>query len=189
MSKLGTLLLWLTLNAAGLAAQQYTLDPAHSQMSFRVRQYVSVVKGKFTDFSGTVTFDSGQWERSHVEATIAVKSIDTGIATRDHHLLAPDFFDVEKYPTIVFRSTSVRLVGERVADVQGDLTMHGKTLPVVLRVELQSSAKTGAETLVWTVSTHLRRSAYGLKWNPVIEATSGISDDIDIEMRMVTPAR
>jgi len=189
MSKLGTLLLWLTLNSAGLAAQQYTLDPAHSQVTFRVRQYVSVVTGKFTDFAGTVTFDSEQPERSHVEATISVKSIDTGIGARDHHLLAADFFDAEKYPTMTFKSTSVRWVGQRVAEVSGDLTMHGKTLPEVLRVELQSPDKGGTETAVWTVSTHLRRSAFGLKWNPVIEATSGISDDIEIQMRMVTPAR
>jgi polyisoprenoid-binding protein YceI len=188
MRKLGTLLLWLTLNAASLAAEQYTLDAAHSQVSFRVRQYVSVVTGKFTDFSGTVTFDSAQPERSHVEATISVRSIDTGIAARDHHLLAPDFFDAEKYPTIAFRSTSVRWTGERAADVHGDLTMHGKTMPVVIRVELQSPAKSGSETLSWKVTAHLRRSEFGLKWNPVIEATSGISDDIDIQMRMVTPA-
>jgi polyisoprenoid-binding protein YceI len=189
MSKLRTLLLWLTLNTAGLAAEQYTVDAAHSQVSFRVRQYVSVVTGKFTDFSGTVTFDSAQPERSHVEATISVKSIDTGIAARDHHLLATDFFDAEKYPTIAFRSTSVRWMGERVADVQGDLTMHGKTLPVVIRVELQSPAKSGTDTLVWTVSTHLRRSTFGLRWNPVIEATSGISDEIEIQMHVVTPVR
>jgi polyisoprenoid-binding protein YceI len=176
-------------NTAGLAAEQYTMDAAHSQMTFRVRQYISVVTGKFTDFSGAVTFDPTQWERSHVEATISVKSIDTGIAARDHHLLAADFFDAERYPTMTFRSTSVQVMGERVADVHGELTMHGKTLPVVLRVELQSPAKSGTETSVWTVSTHLRRSAFGLKWNPVIEATSGISDDIDIQMHMVTPAR
>jgi polyisoprenoid-binding protein YceI len=176
-------------NTSRLAAEEYTLDPAHSQLTFRVRQYVSVVTGKFTDFSGTVTFDPAHWEGSHVEATISVKSIDTGIAARDHHLLASDFFDAEKYPTMTFRSTSVRLMGERTADVQGKLTMHGKTLPVMLRVELQSPAKSGTETSVWTVSTHLRRSAYGLRWNSLIEATSGISDDIDIQMHMVTPAR
>jgi polyisoprenoid-binding protein YceI len=190
LSYFGTLcFLVVVFNTAGHAAEEYSLDPAHSQMTFRVRQYVSVVTGKFTDFSGTVTFDPAHWERSHVEATISVKSIDTGIATRDHHLLAADFFDAERYPTMTFRSTSVQLKGERVADVQGDLTMHGKTLPVVLRVELQSPAKSGTETSVWTVSTHLRRSVFGLKWNPVIEATGGISDDIDIQMHMVTPAR
>ena len=188
MNKLGTLLLWLSLNTVGLAAEQYTLDAAHSQMIFRVRQYVSVVTGKFTDFSGTVTFDPAHWEQSRVEATISVKSIDTGIAARDHHLLAADFFDAEKYPTIAFRSTSVRLTGERAAAVHGDLTMHGKTLPEVIRVELLSPAKSGGDTLSWKVTAHLRRSEFGLKWNPVIEVTSGISDDIDIQMRMVTPA-
>jgi polyisoprenoid-binding protein YceI len=189
MKILRQLLLLLVLPATGLAAEQYTLDAAHSQMNFRVRQYVSVVTGKFTDFSGMVTFDPAHWERSQVEATISVNSIDTGIAARDHHLLAADFFDAEKYPTISFKSTSVQLMGERVADVHGELTMHGKTLPLVVRVELLSPAKSGTASLIWTVSTHLRRSAFGLKWSPLIEAASGISDDIDIQMRMVTPAR
>jgi polyisoprenoid-binding protein YceI len=181
--------LLLVLNTARLVAEEYTLDSAHSQVTFRVRQYVSEVTGKFTDFSGTVTFDPAHWERSQVEATISVKSIDTGIAARDHHLLAADFFDAEKYPTMTFKSTSVQLKGERAADVHGELSMHGKTLPEVIRVELQSPAKSGGDSLTWTVSTHLRRSAFGLRWSSLIEATSGISDDIDIQMRMVTPAR
>ena len=189
MKNVGTLLLWLLLVTAAVAAEQYTLDAAHSQMTFRVRQYVSVVTGRFTDFSGTVNFDSGQPERSRVEATILVKSIDTGIAARDHHLLAADFFDAEKYPTMSFKSNSVQLIGERSADVSGELTMHGKTRPVVIHVELPTSPKGASDTLSWKVTAHLRRSEFGLRWNPVIEATSGISDDIDIQMRMVTPAR
>jgi polyisoprenoid-binding protein YceI len=189
MKNVGTLLLWPLLVTAAVAAEQYGLDATHSQLGFRVRQYVSVVTGKFTDFSGTVTFDSAQPDRSRVEATIMVKSIDTGIAARDHHLLAADFFDAEKYPTINFKSNSVQWIGERSADVSGELTMHGTTHPVVIHVELRSSPKSDSDTLFWTVSTHLRRSEFGLRWNPVIEATSGISDDIDIQMRMVTPAR
>ena len=189
VSYFGTLCVLVMFNTAGLAAERYTLDAAHSQLSFRVRQYVSVVTGKFTDFSGTVTFDSAQPERSRVEATIPVKSIDTGIAARDHHLLAADFFDAEKYPSIVFKSNSVSLVSERLFDVHGDLTMHGKTLPVVIHVELVSPAKSASDTLSWKVTAHLRRSEFGLRWNPVVEAASGISDDIDIQMRMVTPER
>jgi polyisoprenoid-binding protein YceI len=179
----------VTFNTAAIAAGQYTLDSSHSQMLFRIHQYVSVVTGKFTDFSGTVTFDSAQPERSHVEATILLKSIDTGIATRDHHLLAADFFDAEKYPTISFKSNSVQLIGERAADVHGELTMHGKTQPAVIHVELPTPPKSGSDTLSWKITAHLRRSEFGLRWNPVIEATSGISDDVDIQMRMVTPAR
>jgi polyisoprenoid-binding protein YceI len=186
---LGFFVLLVNLSTAALAAEQYTLDPAHSQLTFRVRQYISVVTGKFRDFSGTVAFDSSQPERSSVEATISVKSIDTGIEARDHHLLAADFFDAQKYPTITFRSSSVHLISERVADVRGDLTMHGKTLPIVIRVELLSPAKSDRDTLSWRVTAHLNRSEFGLKWNPVIEAASGISDDIDIQMRIVTPVR
>ena len=189
MVKCSVVLFWLALSVSGLAAELFTLDPTNSQLSFRVRQYVSVVTGKFTDFSGAVAFDRAQPERSRVEATISVKSIDTGIAARDHHLLAADFFDAEKYPTMTFKSNTVKLLGERIADVHGDLTMHGKTLPVVLRVELLAPVKRETEAPTWTVSTHLRRSEFGLKWSPVIEAASGISDEIDIEMRMVTPAR
>jgi len=82
----------------------------------------------------------------------------------------------------------VHLVSERVFDVHGDLSMHGKTLPVVIHVELLSPANNASNTLSWKVTAHLRRSEFGLRWNPVIEATSGISDDIDIQMRIVTPA-
>jgi polyisoprenoid-binding protein YceI len=189
MRIVGVVFFWLACNNLAIAAEQYVLDPSHSQLTFRIHQYVSVVTGKFTDFSGTVTFDSAQPERSRVEATILVKSIDTGIAARDHHLLAADFFDAEKYPTISFKSNSVQWSGERAADVRGELTMHGKTEPTVIHIELQNPPKGGSDTLSWKVTAHLRRSEFGLRWNPVIEATSGIGDDVDIQMRMVTPAR
>jgi polyisoprenoid-binding protein YceI len=186
--RLRVLLFWVVLSNAGIAAEPYTLDAAHSQLTFRVRQYVSVVTGKFTDFSGTVTFDPAQLERSRVEATISVKSIDTGIAARDQHLLGGDFFDADKYPTISFRSTSVQLISEQIADVHGELSMHGKTLPTIIRVELLSKGKNASDTLSWKVTAHLRRSEFGLRWNAVVEAASGISDDIDIQMRILTPA-
>jgi polyisoprenoid-binding protein YceI len=189
MTSLRVLMLWLACHAAAVAAEQYTLDAAHSQMSFRVRQYVTTVTGKFTDFTGTVTFDSARWESSRVEANILVKSIDTGIAERDHHLLAADFFDEAKYPTINFKSSSVQLTGERAADVHGDLTMHGKTRPVIIHVELLSPTTSSSDSLSWKVTAHLRRSEFGLRWNSVIEAASGISDDIDIQMRINTPVR
>jgi polyisoprenoid-binding protein YceI len=188
MKSLGVLLLWLVCRTSAIAAEPYTLDAAHSQLIFRIRQYVSVVTGKFTDFTGTVNFDSARPESSRVEAKISVKSIDTGIAARDHHLLAADFFDAEKYPTMSFRSNSVHTIGEQAADVHGELTMHGKTQPVVIHVELLSPAKSASDTLSWKVTAHLRRSEFGLRWNPVIEAASGISDDIEIQMRITTPA-
>jgi len=189
MKTFGALIIWLICNSSALAAEQYGLDASHSQVIFRVRQFLATVTGKFTDFSGTVYFDSIRPDRSRVEATILVKSIDTGIAARDHHLLAPDFFDAERYPTIVFKSSSVQLVGEHSADVHGDLTMHGKTLPVVIHVELLSPDKEAGGSLSWKVTAHLRRSDFDLKWAPLIEAASSIGDDVDIQMRIVTPAR
>jgi polyisoprenoid-binding protein YceI len=189
MKIVGVLFFWFICKSLTFAAEEYVLDGSHSEINFRVRQFLAVVTGRFTDLSGTVTFDSEQPERSHVEASIPVKSIDTGIATRDRHLLAPDFFNAEKFPTISFKSTSVKLLGATSADVRGDLTMHDRTLPVVIHVQLLSTEKKPGGALSWTVSTHLRRSDFGLRWNPVIEAGSGIGNDIEIQMRMVTPAR
>ncbi|MBV9275376.1 MAG: YceI family protein [Verrucomicrobia bacterium] len=189
MKIVGVLFFWLLCKSLTFGAEQYVLDGSHSEINFRVRQFLTMVTGKFTDLSGTVTFDSEQPDRSQVEATIPVKTIDTGITTRDHHLLASDFFDAEKFPTISFKSTSVKLLGATTADVRGDLTMHGRTLPVIIHVELLSTEKKPGGALSWKVTAHLRRSDFGLRWNPVIEAASGIGNDVEIQMRMVTPAR
>jgi polyisoprenoid-binding protein YceI len=151
------LLAWFACVGIAIAAERYTLDAAHSEMSFSVRNFASTVTGRFTDFSGIVDFDRQQPERSSVDATIQIRSIDTGIKDRDHHLLAADFFDAQKFPTIHFKSTSVEKTGERTANVHGNLTMHGSTLPVVLHVELLPDEKTDSPALRWRVTADLKR--------------------------------
>jgi YceI-like domain len=94
------LFFWLAFARIGISAEQYTLDAGHSELGFQVRNFASNVIGKFTEFSGTVIFNPAQPERSSVEATIQVQSIDTGIKDRDHHLLSTDFFDAQKFPTM-----------------------------------------------------------------------------------------
>jgi polyisoprenoid-binding protein YceI len=188
MKSLVCLMGWLAGAYIATAAELYTIDPAHSEMSFAVRNVVSTVTGRFTDFSGTVDFNRQQPERSSVEATIQVRSIDTGIKDRDHHLLSADFFDAQKFPTIHFKSTSVEKIGERSANVHGDLTMRGSTLPVLLHVDLVPDEKSDSPVLHWKVTADLKRSKFGLKWNPVIEASQAVGDDISIRMKILSAA-
>jgi polyisoprenoid-binding protein YceI len=188
MKTVVSLFVWFACAGIATAAERYTLDAAHSEMSFAVRNFASTVIGKFTDFSGTVEFNRQQPERSSAEATIQVRSIETGIKDRDHHLLSADFFDAQKFPTIHFKSTSVERTGERMANMYGDLTMHGSTLPILLHVELLPDEKSNSSTLRWRITADLKRSKFGLKWNPLIEASQAVGDDISIRMKIVTPS-
>jgi polyisoprenoid-binding protein YceI len=189
MKTASSLLLWLVSANMVISAEQYSLDAAASELSFQVRQFAGNVTGKFTDFSGTVIFDRAQPQRSSVEATIQVQSIDTGIKDRDHHLLSAEFFDVQKFPTITFKSTSVDRTSEHTADVHGNLTMHGITRPVLLHVELLPEKSGARENLHWKVAASLKRKNFGLAWNALIEASQAVGDDINIRMKIVTPAR
>jgi polyisoprenoid-binding protein YceI len=188
MKTASALLFWLLSAHIAISAEQYALDAAHSELSFQVRHFASSITGKFTDFSGTVIFNRAQPERSSVEATIQVQSIDTGIKDRDHHLLSGEFFDVRKFPAITFKSTSVDRTSERTADVHGNLTMHGVTRPVLLHVELLPEKNDPSDSLHWKVTASLKRKSFGLGWNVLIEASQAVGDDINIGMKIVTPA-
>ena len=176
-----SLVAWLVCAHLATAAELYSLDAEHSKLTFQVRQLGIEVTGKFSDFSGTLKFDREQLERSSVEATIRLESIDTGIKTRDHHLLAPDFFNAQKFPAAKFQSTSVRSTGEHSAEVEGNLTMHGVTLPVHLSVN-QLTADSTNPVLYWNVTATLKRSGFGLTWNPFVDHT--ISDEVEIQMKI-----
>jgi polyisoprenoid-binding protein YceI len=190
MRTICSLLVWLICHNIAISAEQYALDAAHSELSFQVRHFASSVTGKFTDFSGTVIFNRAQPERSNVEATIQVRSIDTGIKDRDHHLLSAEFFDAQKFPTISFKSTSVDRTSDRVAEVHGNLTMHGTIRPILLHVELlPDESSGGADSLRWQVTASLKRKSFGLGWNALIEASQAVGDDINIRMKIVTPTR
>jgi len=189
MKTASSLIFWLAFARIGISAEQYTLDAGHSELGFQVRHFASSVTGKFAEFSGAVTFNQAQPERSSVEATIQVQSIDTGIKDRDHHLVSAEFFDVQKFPTITFKSTSIDRTGERTADVHGNLTMHGTTRPVLLHVELLPEKNDAPDSLHWKITASLKRKTFGLGWNALIEASQAVGDDISIRMKIVTPAR
>jgi polyisoprenoid-binding protein YceI len=153
----------------------YAIDASHTDVGFSVRHLmVSKTKGRFSGVSGTVTIAEEPTESS-VEVEIDVASIDTRDDKRDGHLRSADFFDVEQYPTMIFRSTAVRPVGGSNWAVDGDLTVHGVTRPVSLEVTFEGAARDpwGGERLGFTAQGEVDREDFGLSWNQALE-TGGV---------------
>jgi polyisoprenoid-binding protein YceI len=147
---------------------------------------ISNVKGQFTAVTGVITLDETDIAKSHLEASIDVASVQTRDAQRDAHLKSADFFDVEKFPTLSFKSTRVARSGEGELAVTGDLTIHGVTREVVFAVEGPSApAKDpwGNTRIGLSATTKISRKDYGLTWNAALE-TGGIlvGDDVAITL-------
>lgn len=134
--------------AAPFAAAQtstWAIDPAHSEVDFSVRHMsVSNVHGRFGGIQGAIVFNEMDATQSKVSVTIDVNTLDTGVTARDTDLKSADFFDVVKYPTATFTSTSVTKSGEHLK-VNGNLTLHGVTRPVELDVEGPSAPMPGMD--------------------------------------------
>jgi polyisoprenoid-binding protein YceI len=171
---------------SAFAADTYVFDKAHSTMGFQVRHLFSKVPGKFDDFDGKIQFDEANPENSSVEVKIKTASIDTGVAMRDKDLRSPNFFDVEKFPEITFKSKSVQRTGDTTGELTGDLTMHAVTKEVVLKVELlgKGAGMQGKTVSGWEAKTNLKRSEFGLSWNKAIEGTQIVGDDVDIDIHV-----
>ncbi len=136
----------LLLASAPLVAQTstWTIDSAHSGVEFQIKHLgVSTVRGSFSGVTGTVVWDDKNPAASHVDAVIDAKSVNTGQPKRDEHLKSPDFFDVEKYPTLKFHSTAVKRTGEGKLQIVGDLTLGGQTKPVTLDVDGPAAPQKG----------------------------------------------
>src|SRR6266481_2514069 len=180
---------------AASASDVYFIDKNHSNMGFLIRHLFTKVPGRFTDFSGQINFDEANPEQSTVEVTIKTASVNTDNDTRDKDLRSPNFFDVEKFPEMTFRSKSVKGTGQNTADVTGDLTMHGVTKEVVLKVEFTGKGKGAgpqgtivpgrdATTMVtgWDATATVLRSDFGMAWNQTIENTRVVANDVKIEV-------
>src|SRR5438046_448867 len=121
---------------AAAQSSQWQLDPAHSSAQFAVRHMgISTVRGTFTKLSGTAHYDSADAKSDSVEVTIEPASVDTRVEMRDNDLRSDHFFDVQKYPSMIFRSTKVESAGSDKLKISGDLTIKGVTKPVMLDVE------------------------------------------------------
>lgn len=163
----------------------WKIDPAHTQSNFTVRHLmISNVRGEFRSTTGTVKIDDADPARSAVDVTLDARSIHTRDDKRDEHLRSADFFDVQRFPKITFRSTKVQKAGDGYA-VTGDLTMHGVTRPVVLDVApLTPEVKDPMGNVRRGVSarTVLSRSEFGLRWNKMVEAGPVVGDEVKVEI-------
>jgi len=170
-----------TANATNAAAPgtvtTWKIDPAHSAAEFKVRHMmISNVKGKFSGLSGVLKLDETDYTQATVEASIPVSSVNTGDEKRDGHLQSADFFDAEKFPAMTFKSTNIDSTGGADYEVTGDLTIHGVTKSIVLKVEDVSQPSKdpwGNHRLGLSGSTKINRKDFGLTYNSALE-TGGV---------------
>ena len=164
---------------AGTSTPTWQLDATHSSVEFAVKHMMmTTVRGRFKEVTATLRGDRDHPEAAGVEATIAAASIDTGSPDRDGHLRSADFFDVERFPEIVFRSTRVDGAPKKEGDkfrVIGDLTIRDTTIEVVLDCEYQGRGTDpwGKTRAGFSFRTELDRQDWGLRWNQAIE-TGGV---------------
>ncbi|MFI6943188.1 YceI family protein [Streptomyces sp. NPDC050418] len=168
---------------AGLTGD-YTLDPAHTSLGFTARHaMVTNVKGSFLDFEGTLHLDGSDPSQSTASIDVKMESIETGQGDRDGHLKSADFFDVEKFPGMTFRSTSAEALGGEDYRITGDLTIKDVTKPLTIDLEFNGVAKDpfGNERVGFEGKAELHRSEWGLTWNSALD-TGGVlvSDKIKL---------
>jgi polyisoprenoid-binding protein YceI len=174
-----------TLTAPQTTTTTWTLHPVHSVAEFKVKHMmISNVKGQFTGITGVLTLDDNDITASRVEATIDASTINTREPQRDTHLKSADFFDVEQFPTLSFRSTQVKRTGGDELSVTGDLTIHGVTRQVTFQVEGPTPAGKdpwGNTRIGLSATTKVNRKDFGLTWNAALE-TGGIlvGEDVTI---------
>ena len=175
----------LALASPALAADTYQFDKSHTTVGFQVRHIFTMLGGKFQDFTGTIHVDRTKPENSSVEFTVQAATVFTNDAKRDEHLKSPDFFDVAKYPTITFKSTSVKPAGDNVYQVTGDLTMHGVTKSITIPVTFLGEGKDpwGNEKAGFETSTTLDRKDYGVNWNKTLDQGGVlIGDEVKVQV-------
>lgn len=171
-----------------MANENWQVDAAHSAVSLTVRHMViSKVRGRFTKWNAKLALDTADLARSSVEVDLDAASLDTGVADRDAHLRSADFLDVEKHPTLRYRSRRVEAVSKERLRVVGDLTIKGVTREVVLDVEYGGQGKDpwGNQRVGFTATAALNRKEFGLTWNQALE-TGGVlvADRVDVEIEL-----
>jgi polyisoprenoid-binding protein YceI len=167
-------------------AGTYSIDKNHSTIGFSTTHLmVSTVWGAFGDYQGTIQFDPANPEATSAEATIQAASIDTHQPDRDKHLRSPDFLDVEKYPTITFKTKSVKKEGSNYI-LTGDLTLHGVTKEITLPVTINGPIKSpmnGKDVIGLNGQTKISRQDFGITWNKQMDQGGYVlSDDVTLDI-------
>jgi len=185
----------LALPGAYAASDEWKLDPMDSGAHFSIKHMmISTVRGSFGKVSGTVNYDGKNLANAKVNATIDASTVDTNEAKRDEHLRGKDFFDVEKYPTITFKSTKIKPSGKGKFSMTGDLTMHGVTKPVTLAVEgpsQQIDDKKGNYKVGFSATGTVKRKDFGITYNSVLDGGGvalGEEVPITLDIEMSRPS-
>jgi polyisoprenoid-binding protein YceI len=179
---------------ASAATTTYQIDPRHSSAGFGVTHLmISTVRGQFHAVNGAVVWDDSDPTKSSVNVIIDATTVDTQEPVRDKDLKSPNFFDVEKFPTITFKSTKVEAAGPGKLKVTGDLTIHGVTKQVVLEANAPKAPirdPWGMTRTATSGTTKVNRKDFGLVWNKNLDGGGVmIGDDVDItlDVEMVVP--
>lgn len=171
--------------ATATAARTLNIDLAHSEVAFQVRHLLSKVRGRFSAFGGTITYDAANPTASSVNVIIQSASIDTNEPQRDGHLKGADFFAAETYPTVAFVSHSITSTGKDQYSVEGDLTVRDITKRITVPVSFLGTAKDpwGNEKVAFEAEFTINRKDYGLNWNAALE-TGGflVGDDVKVTL-------
>lgn len=188
MRKLVLIALSSFICTASALAADYAVDPDHSSIGFKVRHLgISSVAGRFTTVQGTFTFDPKNVAASKAQATVEAKSITTQQAKRDDHLRSPDFLDANSFPEIKFVSKEIKEVSGNKFKVIGDLTIRGKSNPVVLDAVFNGATKDpwGNERAAFEAEATINRKDWGLTWNKILE-TGGlvVGEDVKIVLEV-----
>ncbi len=178
-----------------MTTSTWNIDASHSSIHFIARHMIiTKVRGAFKAFSGTIALDEGDMTKSSVQVEIEAASIDTAEPKRDGHLKSADFFDVEKYPSLTFKSKSIQKSGNAY-EVVGDLSIHGVTKEVTLHSLFEGRGKDpwGGERVAFAAKTSVNREDFGLTWNQVLEAggvlvSSKIEIELEIQAVLAKPA-
>lgn len=175
----------LLLAATAVSAETYSVDPAHTSLAFSVRHLgISNVRGHFGEFTGTIVIDKGAIKDA--QATMQVKSIDTGVKQRDDHLRSADFFDAAKYPVITFKTKSVEKKGDQFVLI-ADFTIRGVTREVRLPVKLNGPIKDqdGQTRIGLEGKLTINRKDYGINFDAVLETgVALVGEEVSIEVNI-----
>ena len=170
-----------------LAGDTYRIDPVHSEVGFKVRHFLSKTPGRFSKFQGTIQMDEKDISKSSVEVSIDVASISTDNEGRDKHLKSPDFFDVEKFPAITFKSTAVKEVAKGKLEITGDFTMHGVTKRItfpITNLGTQASPM-GVRGGFVDGTLKINRKDFGVLWNKTLDSGGTmLSDEVEIALNV-----
>lgn len=177
-----------TSTAAPAGPRTFAIDRSHSTVGFRIRHLVSRVDGRFKDFAGSVTFDPSVPEKSGVEVTVQAASIDTDTPRRDDDLRSENFFDVAKFPTLTFKSTSVQKKSPTELSLTGDFTMHGVTKRITVPVEVLGTIPfRGGEKAGFATTFTVDRKDYGIVWNRALDTGGGLlGDEVTVTIQLET---